>query len=93
MVYDLYCPIPDVVHSPYPQHLIMSFKLLGHTLTLRHLFRQQEQLLLCLLVYAGKVAVLPIVGQQLRVQSITLLFDVSQMPLPPNSDGLFFFGW
>ena len=93
MIYNLHCPIPDIVHPPYPQHLILSFELLGHALTLRHLLCQQEHLLCGLLVDVGKIGIQPAGGQQLRVQGFSLRLDVPQVPLSPNADGLFFFGW
>ena len=92
MLYNLHCPIPDVVHALYPQHLILRFELFGDTLTLSHLLCQQGHLFLCLLIDVGKVGVQPAAGQQLRVQGFTLLLDVSQVPLAPNPDGSFFFG-
>ena len=46
VIYDLYCPVPDVVHPLHPQHLILRLELFGDALTLCHLFYQQEHLLL-----------------------------------------------
>ena len=92
MIYDLHCTVPDVVHPLHPQHLILRLELFGDALTLWHLPCQQEHLLRRLLVDVGQVGVQPTAGQQLRVKGFTLLFEVSQVSLPPNADGLFFFG-
>jgi|GEM_PF-4906086 len=42
VIYDLHCPVPDVVHSLHPQHLILCFELFGDAFALCHLLRQQE---------------------------------------------------
>ncbi len=92
MVNYLHCPVPDVVHPLYPQHLILCFELLGDTLTLSHLFCQQEHLFLRPLVDVGQIGIQLAAGQKLRVQGFALLLDILQVPLPPNADGPFFFG-
>lgn len=68
VIYDLYCPVPDVVHPLHPQHLILRLELFGDALTLCHLFYQQEHLLRRLLVDVVKVGIQPAAGQQFRVQ-------------------------
>ena len=92
MVYDLHDPVPNVVHTLHPQHLILRLELFCHTLPLCHLLCQQEYLLRCLFVDVGKVGVQPAAGQKLRVQGFSLRFDVPQVPLPQYPDGLFHFG-
>ena len=47
VVHDFSCPIPDTVHPLYPQHLILSFKLFGDTLTLGHLLYQLKKHMRC----------------------------------------------
>ncbi len=86
MIYDLYCPVPDVVHPLHPQHLILRLELFGDALTLCHLFYQQEHLLRRLLVDVVKVGIQPAAGQQFRVQGFALCFDVLQVPPAPNTD-------
>lgn len=29
MIYDLYCPVPNIVHALHPQHLILRLELFG----------------------------------------------------------------
>lgn len=67
VVYDLYCPVPDVVHPLYPQHLILCFELLCDALTLGYLLYQQEHFFLSLFVDVGKVGIQSAAGQKLRV--------------------------
>lgn len=86
VIYDLYCPVPDVVHPLHPQHLILRLELFGDALTLCHLFYQQEHLLRRLLVDVVKVGIQPAAGQQFRVQGFALCFDVLQVPPAPNTD-------
>lgn len=57
VVYELHCPVSNIVHPLHPQHLILLFELFGHTLTLGHLLRQQEHLLRRLLVDIGKISI------------------------------------
>ena len=67
MVYDCHCPIPDVVHALYPQHLILCFELFSDALTLCNLLCQQEHLLRRLFVDVSKVGIQPAADQQLRI--------------------------
>ena len=89
MIYDLRCPVPDVVHPLHPQHLIPRFEPFGDALTLGHLLCQQEHLIRCLLVDVGKVGIQSAAGQQLRVQGFALRLDLPQVPLPPDADRSF----
>ena len=57
VIYDLYCPVPDVVHPLHPQHLILCFELFCHALTLCHLLCQQKHLLLRLFVDVGQIGI------------------------------------
>ena len=88
MVYDFRCPVTDVVHALYPLHLIPCFKLFGDALLHGHLLCQLEHLLLRLFIDVGKVGIQPAANQQLRIQGLALLLDISQVPLPPNTNGL-----
>ena len=63
MVYDLQGPVPDVVHSLHPQHLILCFEQFGDALTIRHLLCQQEHLLRGMFVDVGKVCIQLPAGQ------------------------------
>ena len=93
MIHKLCCPVPDVVHSLYPKHLILDFELFDAALTLGHLLYQQEHLLRRLFVDVGKVCIQPIAGHQFHVQRFALLLDVLQVPLPPNADSSFLLSW
>ena len=90
MINDLHCPVPDVVHSLHPQHLILRFELFSYALSLGHLLCQQEHLLRYLFVDVGKVGIQLAADQQFRVQGFALLLDMPQVALPPNPDGPFF---
>ena len=57
IIHHLHCPFSDVVHSLYPQHLILGFQFLGDALTGGHLFYQLKEHILCLLVQIGKITV------------------------------------
>lgn len=68
VIYDLYCPVPDVVYPLHPQHLLLRLELFGDALTLCHLFYQQEHLLRRLLVDVVKVGIQPAIkgfGEQI----------------------------
>ena len=43
IIHHLHCPFSDVVHSLYPQHLILGFEFLGDALTGGHLFYQLKE--------------------------------------------------
>ena len=40
MIRDLHCPVSDIVHPLYPQHLILCLELFSGALTLGHLLDQ-----------------------------------------------------
>ncbi len=88
MVYALHCPVPDAVHSLYPQHLILSLELFGYFLQFCHLFCQQEHLLRYLFIDIGQIGIQSAAGQKLRVQGAALSLDVPQVPLSPKGKPL-----
>lgn len=87
MIYDFHGPIPDVVHSLHPQHLILGLELFYDAFTGRHLLNQLKKHCRGLLVQIGKISVQCAGGQQLRVQRLTVLPEIPQMPLTPNANG------
>ena len=88
VVHNLHSSIPNVVHSLYPQHLILCFKLFGDALTGGHLFYQLKEHILCPLVQIGKISVQLVSDLQLCVQCLAVLPEIPQMPLTPSADGL-----
>ena len=88
-VYHLHRAVLDAVHPLYPQQLILRLELLGDTLTFSHLRYQQAHLRRRLLVDVGQIGIQSVAGQKLRVQGFALGFDIPQVSLPPNADGLF----
>ena len=89
VIHYFHCPIPDIVYPLHPPHLILRFELFCHALPFCHLLCQQEHPFRCLFVDVGKVCIQPAAGQQFRVKSFSLLFDVPQVPLSPYPDGFF----
>ena len=47
VVHNLHSSIPNVVHSLYPQHLILDLKLFCDALTGRHLLNQLKKYMRC----------------------------------------------
>ena len=88
VVHNLHSSIPNVVHSLYPQHLILDLKLFCDAFTGCHLLNQLKKHCLGLLVQIGKISVQRAGGQQLRVQRLTVLPEIPQMPLAQKPMGL-----
>jgi hypothetical protein len=89
VIYNLYCPVLDVVYPLHPQHLILCLELFGDALTLGYLLYQQEHLLRRLFVYVCQIGIQSAAGQKLRVQGFALGLDEPQVSLSPNADGPF----
>ena len=94
MIHKLCCPVPDVVHSLYPKHLILGFELFGDALTLGHLLYQQEHLLRRLFVDVGKVCIQPAAGHQFQKDdscehncSVDIVGGISSSPTNPTQPG------
>ena len=81
--YDFRCTVADIVHLPYPQHLIICFELLSHAFFFGKLFYQPKEHLLCLIVGIGEVGGELTACQQIGVADFVVLLDVPQMPLAP----------
>ena len=60
-------------------------------LTLCHLFYEPKEHFFCLLVDVSKVAAELASGQQIEVQSLSVLFDIPQVSLPVYADFSAFF--
>ena len=93
LVHHLHHACPDIIHLANPCHLVGSFQRLGNALDSGYLLNGSVQHFLRLLVNIGKVAVQPAAEQQTGVAGLAVFFDVSQMPLSPQADGLFFLCW
>ena len=91
VVHNLHSSIPNVVHSLYPQHLILGLELFCDAFTGRHLLYQLKKHSFSLFVQIGKISVQRAGGQQLRVQRLAVLPEIPQMPLTPSADGPLFF--
>lgn len=90
---NFFCSAPNIIHCPYPRHLVDCFKLFRYTLTLCHLLYQPRKHFLCLLINISKITVQLARCKQISVKDTLMLFDISQMALSPNADRLaFFFG-
>ena len=86
-VYYFRCLIPNVIHLLHPKHLILSLEVFGNILTLGKLFYQLKKHSFRLFVQIAKITVQFIVNQQLCVQRLVVLPEISQMPLAPYADG------
>ena len=91
VVHNLHSSIPNVVHSLYPQHLILDLKLFCDAFTGRHLLNQLKKHCLGLLVQIGKLSVQRAGDLQLCVQCLAVLPEIPQMPLTPSADRTLFF--
>ena len=91
VVHNLHSSIPNVVHSLYPQHLILDLKLFCDAFTGRHLLNQLKKHRFSLFIQIGKITVQLAGDLQLRVQRFAVLQEKPQMPLPPYADGTLFF--
>ena len=91
-VYNLCRRKTNIVHPSHPSHLVGGFQRLGNTLRLGHLLSNSVQPFLCLLVNIGKVAVKTATEQQAGIAGLAIFFDVPQVPLAPQADGLFLGG-
>ena len=92
-VYNLGCRRPNIVHLPHPHHRIIGFQYLGNALGLGNLPNNGIQPFLGLLVNIGKIAVQLAAQLQAGVEGLAVLPDVPQVPLTPQTNGLFFFLW
>lgn len=85
MIGYLHCSGSDIIHLLHPQHLILRFEVFVNAIPPGYLLRRRD-LLRCLFVDVGKAGIQPAAGRQLCVQGFARLFDVLQVPLPPNTD-------
>lgn len=93
LVYDLHRTHSNVVHPADPHHLVACFELFRYTLPLSHLLHQPGEHGFGLLVNVSQVAAQLAAQLQTGVEGLAVLFDVPQVPLTPQADGLFFFCW
>ena len=92
VVYDFCGFVAYIIHSSDPLHLVIRFEFFCHALTLCQLFYKPIKLILCLLVYIGKVSVQFAFCEQGCIKTFAVRLDILQMPLSPNADFDLFFG-
>ena len=54
-IYNFHCSIPDIIHSPHPQHHIGCFEFFGYIFFFSKVFHQPRKKSLCLLFNIGKI--------------------------------------
>ena len=83
-VYDLFRPIPDAVHAPYPLHLVFCFELFRDALGLCHLRNQDIKLPVGLSINLPQVFIQFSSGQEIGICNAPVLLQPAQMPLAPD---------
>lgn len=87
--HNLHRACPDVVHPADPCHLIIYLEMFRHALLRGHLLHHPGEHRFGLLVNVSQVAVQLAAQLQASVEGLVMFFDIPQMLLPPQADGLF----
>ena len=78
---DLFCSVGDVIHPPYPLHLIFGFELFGDAFFFGDLFDQAIIHHGCILVDVGKVIVEFALGQQVVIKDSVMVLQIASAAL------------
>ena len=79
-----------IVHPTNPFHLVVCFKLLGHTLTLCYLFNQTIEGIFGVTVKLKKIIIQRVFAEHFVIEGLAMLLNVFQMTLTPYADWLTF---
>ena len=74
--HNLLCASNNIIHLPYPQHLIFCLQLFRHTLLYLHLFHKPVQHLIAFLINLMQIFIQLSFKQQLHIISMSELFQI-----------------
>ena len=83
---NFFCPLSDIVHTPYPFHLAIRLKLLGDVFLLYHMFYKLRKHFFCLLVDFSKVGVQLAAKKQGCIYGIAVFTEIPTPFLAPNAN-------
>ena len=85
-IYNISRRCSNGIHPLHPFNLIFRFQLFRNTIPFRHLFYKQVEHFFHIFVQIGKIAIQFAACQQIGLKHSSVLLDIAQAPLSPNTD-------